>query len=100
MPFQPLASQRYSGEAAHATSRTFFAENFQVSIPVDLGRAAPDLISSSVTMFTGVADLIACASRVICAGVSTAVGLTNVPVLATMYPAGTVSSTVKSPYSR
>ena len=95
MPFHELASQRYSGDAAQATSRTFFAENFHVSAGLlDFGRAAPDRISSSVTMFTGVGDFAACASRETCVGVSTAPGFVSVPVLATMNPEGTVISTV------
>ena len=84
MPFQELASHRYSGDAAHATSRTFFAENFQVIVPVARGRAAPERISSSVTIFTGVADFAAWASRLMTAGVSTSRGLVRVPVLATV----------------
>jgi hypothetical protein len=85
MPFHELASHRYSGDAAHATSRTFFAVNFHVSVgPLDFGRAAPERISSSVTMFTGVAEPFAFASRAISVDVSTAVGFIKVPVLATM----------------
>ena len=85
MPFQPLASQMYSGDAAHATSRTFFAANFQVSMPLVVrARRARLVSSSSVTMCTGVADFAACASRATCVGVSTSRAFVSAPVLATM----------------
>ena len=49
--------------------------NRQVSVPDFFGRAAPLFSSASVMMFTGVSDFAACASREICVGVSTSVGV-------------------------
>src|SRR5438445_11978120 len=98
MPFQLLASHRYSGDAAQATSRTFFAENFHVIVPVVRGRAAPERTSSRVTMFTGVAGLAPCARRALTVGVRRSPGLVSAPVLATGLPAGRVISTVQWPH--
>ena len=92
MPFQADASQRYSGEAAHAKSRTRLALKCQVLVPLS-ARSPLAWASALVMICTGSAEVRALASRARWAGVHTAAGFVTVPVAATTNPPGTVSVT-------
>ena len=72
------------GGRGQTASRTLVALKCQVSVPVFAGRAAPLVSSSSVTMLTGIADVLACLRRAIWVAVSTSRGLASAPVPATM----------------
>src|SRR2546422_7313029 len=92
MPLQLEASQRKSGEAAQAKSRTLRAVKRQVFVP---GTRLPVFASASalVMICTRSADRRARASRARAVGPHTTSGFATVPVAATTNPAGDRKST-------
>src|SRR5258705_4795610 len=99
MPFHPLASQRRSGPAAQAKSRTLGAVKRQVLVPA-VGRRPLAIASAFVMTATAALDRRARSRRERCRAVHTATGFDTLPVAATTNPAGSVRVTLKSPYSR
>src|SRR5947207_6633241 len=98
-PFQADASHRKSGEADQAKSRTFLAVRCQVLAPGV--RCALYAVASALVMTcTRSAEVFARVSRARSVALHTANGFCTVPVAATTNPAGSVSVTSKSPYSR
>src|SRR3989449_11629760 len=99
MPLQLEASQRKSGEAAQAKSRTLRAVKRQVFVP---GTRLPVYASASalVLICTRSADRRARASRARAVGPHTTSGFATVPVAAITNPAGRERDTAKSPHSR
>src|ERR1051325_9451864 len=99
MPCQAEASQRKSGEGAQAKARTLGAPKGQVLVP-GVRRAACAVASAFVMTATRPAEARARARRARSVALHTARGFCTVPVAATTNPAGSVSVTSKSPYSR
>ena len=105
IPCHVLASQRRSGPAAQAKSRTLDAVKRQVLVP-GVGRAPFADASALVMIWTRSAEPLpsypprARARRARCSVVHTSVPFCTLPVAATTKPAGRVRLTSKSPYSR
>src|SRR6266850_856072 len=96
MPFQPLASQRRSGPAAQAKSRTVGAVKRQVLEPA-VGRWPLAIASAFVIIAMASLEPRALARRAPCWAVHATDVLRTVPVAATTTPAGKVSAMPQPP---
>ena len=84
---------------AHATSLALFILKCQVRV-APAGRDAGSVTSASVRIITVALLFLACAMRLCCVGVSTAASFNNSPLQTTIWLAGAVMFTSKSPYSK